>query len=139
MTDADMRCMEFADILARKRRHYPYSDRYLHAVHGVSCETRCDEGERIAEWFQANETKGSGAYSRQTPNFSAKRCYNRLLNATWLLWIAEAVGVDETTVRASYEAALEAGEYRRACGAIRRIIPWGTIYALTADQHHDLL
>ena len=77
-----------------------------------------------------NETKGSGAYSRQVPNQSARRCYNGLMNAASLLWIAEAVGIDEPTVRRAYEAAVAADDYRRACGAIRKIIAWDMIYAL---------
>lgn len=76
------------------------------------------------------QTKGSGSYSRETPNRSARRCYNSLMNAASLLWIAEAVGVDELTVRRAFEAAVAAGDYRRACGAIRKIITWDMIYAL---------
>ena len=84
----------------------------------------------MVEWFRANETKGSGSYSREAPNKSARRCYNSLMNAASLLWIAEAVGVDELTVRRAYEAAVDAGGYRCACGAIRKIITWDMIYAL---------
>lgn len=79
---------------------------------------------------RANETKGSGSYSRETPNKSARRCYSSLTNAASLLWIAEAVGVDGLTVRRAFEAAVAAGDYRRACGAIRKIITWEMIYAL---------
>ena len=42
----------------------------------------------------------------------------------------EAVGIDEPTVRRAYEAAVAADDYRRACGAIRKIIAWDMIYAL---------
>lgn len=51
------------------------------------------------------------------------------MNAASLLWIAEAVGIDELTVKIAYEAAVGAGDYRRACGAIRKIITWDMIYA----------
>ena len=84
----------------------------------------------MVEWFRSNETKGFGSYSRENPNRSARRCYNSLMNAASLLWIAEAVGIDELTVRRAYEAAVSAGDYRRACGAIRKIITWDMIYAL---------
>lgn len=53
-----------------------------------------------------------------------------LMKAGSLLWIAEAVGIDELTVKQAYEAAVAAGDYRRACGAIRKIITWDMIYAL---------
>ena len=53
----------------------------------------------------------------------------RETNAASLLWIAEAVGIDELTVKIAYEAAVGAGDYRRACGAIRKIITWDMVYA----------
>lgn len=72
----------------------------------------------------------SSSFSRQAPNSSARRCYNSLMSAASLLWIAEAVGIDSLTVKMAYDAAVEAGDYRRACGAVRKIITWDMIYAL---------
>lgn len=126
---ADIRCRRFSDILRTKEDHYPYSDRYISEVHDSSTKTGRTEREHMVEWFRANETKGSGSCSRQTPNSSARRCYNSLMNAASLLWIAEAVGIDELTVKIAYEAAVGAGDYRRACGAIRKIITWDMVYA----------
>ena len=99
---ADIRCRRFSDILRTKEDHYPYSDRYISEVHDSSTKTGRTEREHMVEWFRANETKGSGSYSRQTPNSSARRCYNSLMNAASLLWIAEAVGIDELTVKIAY-------------------------------------
>lgn len=127
----DIRCRKFSDFLSTKKDHYPYSDRYIAEVHDSPDKTGRTEREHMVVWFRANETKGSGSYSRETPNRSARRCYNSLMNAASLLWIAEAVGVDELTVRRAFEAAVAAGDYRRACGAIRKIITWDMIYALT--------
>lgn len=42
--------------------------------------------------------------------------------------------MDELTVRRAYEAAVATGDYRRACGAIRKIITWDMIYALAWIQ-----
>ena len=44
-----------------------------------------------------------------------------------MLWIAEAAGIEEPIVAAAFEAARQAGDYRRACGAIRKIIAWSMI------------
>ena len=126
---ADIRCRRFSDILRTKEDHYPYSDRYISEVHDSSTKTGRTEREHMVEWFRANETKGSGSCSRQTPNSSARRCYNSLMNAASLLWIAEAVGIDELTVKIAYEATVGAGDHRRACGAIRKIITWDMVYA----------
>lgn len=127
---ADIRCKSFSDILKTKKDHYPYSDRYIAEVHDSPDKSGRNEREHMVEWFRSNETKGQGSYSRATPNRSAQRCYNSLMNAASLLWIAEAVGVDELTVKRAYEAATAAGDYRRACGAIRKIITWDMIYVL---------
>lgn len=126
----DIRCRKFSDILRAREDHCPYLDNYIGEVHNSSSKTRRAEREHMVEWFRANETFGFGSFSRQTLNRCARRCYNSLMNAASLLWIAEAVGVDEFTVRRAYEAAVAAGDYHRACGVIRKIITWGTIYAL---------
>ena len=119
---SDIKCKTSSDLLATKSDHYLYSDKYIREVRDSPDKTKGTEREHMVSWFRANETKGSGAYSRQIPNQSARRCYNGLMNAASLLWIAEAVGIDELTVRRAYEAAVAAGNYRRACGAIRKII-----------------
>lgn len=74
-------------------------------------------------WFGGQETKGSGAYTRQEPNTSAQRAYNRLLCGPALLWIAESLGVPGARVQAAAGAAVAAGpDHRRVCGAIRKVL-----------------
>ena len=133
-TTTDIRCKTFADFLATKSDHYPYSDKYITEVHDSPEKSGNTEREHMVIWFRANETKGSGSYSRQSPNHSARRCYNSLMNAGSLLWIAEAAGIDQPTVKQAYEAAVAAGDYRRACGAIRKIITWDMICALVQSS-----
>lgn len=124
----DVSCWRMAALLGRCERHYPVSDRYIHDVHDSPDKTGSDEREHMVAWFAANATTGFGQYSRQRGNDSAKRCYNRLQNAASLLWIAEAVGVPSEDVERAYNAAVEAGDRRRACGAIRKVMPWSAIY-----------
>ncbi|AKV55168.1 hypothetical protein BACT_0608 [Bifidobacterium actinocoloniiforme DSM 22766] len=125
---SDMRCARAARIFARKSDHYPYSDRYIAEVHDSPNKTGRTEREHMVAWFRCNSTKGSGSYTRIKPNMSAKRCYNRLMNPASLLWIAEAAGINGEIVEKAFNAAMEAGDYRRACSAIRRIISWEMIY-----------
>ena len=123
----DMSCVAFSHLLRFKRSHYPYSDKYIREV-GNSPDTHArTEKQHMVQWFADNATHGSGVYSRQKPNQSAKNCYNKLENAASLLWIAEAAGVEKPIVAAAFEAARQAGDYRRACGAIRKIITWSMI------------
>lgn len=123
----DMSCARAAKLFARKKDHYPYSDRYIAEVHNSPDKTGNTEREHMVAWFSDNATHGSGAYARETPNESAKRCYNRLMNAASLLWIAEAAGIDEALVKKAYDAAVSAGDYRRACSAIRKVIGWDMV------------
>ena len=123
----DMSCVAFSHLLRFKRSHYPYSDRYLSEINNSPDTHARTEKQHMVHWFADNATQGSGAYSRQKPNNSAKRCFNKLENAASLLWIAEAVGIEEPVVAAAFEAARQAGDYRRACGAIRKIITWSMI------------
>lgn len=113
-----------ADLFRRCAAHYPVSDRYVNEVRDSPDKSGRNEREHMVSWFAANATKGYGAYSRQKGNDSAKRCYNRLQNAASLLWIAEAAGVPSSTVESAFDAAVQAGDRRRACGAIRNVIPW---------------
>lgn len=138
IADGNIRCSEFADILATRDDHYPLSDRYVEEVHDSPDKTGDTEREHAVSWFRASETKGSGGYTRMAPNYSAMNCYNNAKNAAMLLWIAEAVGVPADQVERAYGAAAEAGTgsardargYRgqTACRALREKIPWECIY-----------
>ncbi len=127
MAFGDFRCRDFARLLAAREDHYPVSDRYIAMVHDSSDKTGSDEREHMVAWFTDNETKGAGSYSRSEGNASACRCYGRLQNAASLLWIAEAVGIPAEQVSCAYEAAAAAGDHRRACATIRKVIPWADI------------
>lgn len=127
LSKGDMSCAKAARAFARKSDHYPYTDRYITEVHDSPDKTGRTEREHMVAWFADNATKGRGSYARETPNESAKRCYNRLMNAASLLWIAEAAGIDEVLVEKAFDAAVEAGDYRRACAAIRNVISWDMV------------
>lgn len=123
----DMSCVAFSYLLRFKHSHYPYSDRYLREVRNSPDTHARTEKQHMVQWFADNATYGSGSYSRQKPNNSAKDCFNKLENAASLLWIAEAASVEEPIVAAAFETARQAGDYRQACGAIRKIITWSMI------------
>lgn len=128
----DLTCGQMARIFEAREDHYPVSDRYVREVYDSPDKTGDTEREHMVVWFRLNSTTGSGSYSRQKGNTSARICYNRLRNAGSLLWIAEAVGVNRKTVEQAYDVAVETGDYQRACSAVRRIIPWETIYPLAS-------
>lgn len=49
------------------------ANRRIAEVHDSPDKTDGTEREHMVEWFRANEAKGSGSYSRQVPNQSARR------------------------------------------------------------------
>ncbi|MBQ9001923.1 MAG: hypothetical protein IJ087_08735 [Eggerthellaceae bacterium] len=121
-------CKQLSKFFARCEDYYPVSDRYISEVHDSSLKTGRTEREHMAAWFRDSRTKGAGSFSRAKGNDSGRTCYQRLQNAASLLWIAEAAGVAEATVESAFNAAKAAGDHRRACGAVKRVIPWDTVY-----------
>lgn len=88
------------------------------------------ERELMVGWFTAQTTKGAGQYTREVPNRSAKRTYNRLLNSRSLLWINEAPGQDPERVQAAADEAAAEKDHRRRCGIVRKHLPWDEVIAL---------
>lgn len=117
----DMDCTTFSNLLSTKAsakgsgNPYPYSAKYDREVHKSRNTDGKTQQELMVPWFAKHTTN------------SAKSCYYDLENAASLLWIAEAVGICELTVARAFEAAKQAGDFRRACGAIRNIIKWSDI------------
>lgn len=125
----DIPCSQMADLFERRKPHYPVSDAFGERVKGVPVsEWSRTERTHMVDWFRANETCGDGDYTRETPNESAKRCYNRLQAPESLLWIAEAVGISRKVVEKAAEEALKYDDRRPRCKAIREVIPWSAVY-----------
>ena len=87
-------------------------------------------------WIDSQSTKGSANYTRSEPNSSAKRMYNRFLNPGGLLWMLEALGEDEATLRRAAKAAADAEDraegngVRARAAAFRRVIPFERVLEL---------
>ena len=125
----DISCRQLAMFFGACKAHYPISDRYIAEVHDSHDKVGRTEREHMSNWFRNNHRTATGPYSRSKENDSGRTCYQNLKNAASLLWIAEASGVDEQAIMSAFNAAVAAGDYRRACGAIRQIIPWETVYS----------
>lgn len=83
-------------------------------------------------WVRGQQFKGEGAYRREKGNSKASTMYNRFLNPGGLLWLAEVLGEEESTLRAAATAAEEAEkqDYRKRCTAFRDVISWSRICQL---------
>ena len=92
----------------------------------------------VVNWFASQKTTGSGAYTRQVGNSSARTCYNRLLNPGMLIWMAAVLGADEGKIEHATAAAIEAEKinYRKRCTAFRELFPFEEILRLIGKPEH---
>ena len=74
------------------------------------------------------DSNGPGHYDRKSWDVSAEGVYNRVVNPSMLVWLADAAGVPATDVTRAMKAALEGGStMMQQSGSIRRVIPWKMI------------
>lgn len=92
--------------------------------------TQCDH---MVNWFTAQPLQnGTGKYSRKDGNESTKIAYERFRNPGGLLWIAEALGENDETLRMAVaeELATEAMVKGSRCVGFRKVIPFSRILVL---------
>ncbi|WP_298861919.1 hypothetical protein [uncultured Microbacterium sp.] len=123
----DMHPGRFAGILATLPARLPISDWF-----GTNYPQRRgawwgDRREHMVSWFDSQATRGAGAYTRRTPNLSARITYERLQAPGALLWIGEAAGAPAEAVQAAADAAVRATDNRTRCRVIREHLPWDMI------------
>lgn len=126
----------FVRLLSRRAADQPmtmaFEDAWNSERKGLSKDTARwyhNQKEHVLAWFSSQVTRGAGAYSRNTPNASARTTYNRLLNPAMILWIAEALDEDPKIVQEAGERALTVPPRSRAATA-RKVLPWSRIAAL---------
>lgn len=138
METGDLTCRQMSRLCDRLEPvPTPIADAYKAEVTGKPREKWArTEQMHMSDWFYLNTTRGSGQYTRETPNDSARRCYNRLLSHEGLLWLAEAVGVDADDVRRAADAARSVDDYRSKCKAIRQAVPWEAVYEKALPLTH---
>lgn len=130
MIDFDVR--QFSTLLSTLPAHLPISDA-MEEADPQQGRWWSSQREHMVSWFAAQATHGSGAYTRQTPNRSAKRTYNRLQCPEGLVWIAEALGADPGLVQRTAEEAL-AVPIRSRSAFVRKTLPWDLIAELAAPR-----
>ena len=78
---------------------------------------------------------GAGAYGRTKPGQDARFFYNHFRCPEGLMWLAEALGEDSTTVTAAIDAVRSASPNQSSrCGAFRRVIGWDRIAELVETR-----
>ena len=129
----DFSIQEFTHLLETLEAHLPISDAFEEADPQKNGRWWTSQKEHMIVWFSSQTTLGSGGFTRSAPNNSARATYQRLQSAEALLWIAEALRVDDSTLREVAATAL--GENRRSRPRIiRQAIPWPIIAELAAAK-----
>ena len=99
-------------------------ERYLRRLDGTSRPTRYrSQKEHWVGWL--GEYDGPGFYGRRNWDRSAAFVYNHINCAPMVLWLAEALAMPKTDLRAASSAARDAapGPGSRSA-AVRRFLPW---------------
>lgn len=134
MAGLDFDVHDFASVLGRLEPHLPISDAFERAHPQERGTWWSSQQEHMVRWFRSQASTGTGAYSRQEPNRSARTTYNRLLAPAALLWMAEALGELPSTVQAAADVAAAEPNRRRRAGLVRRHLPWERIAQLAASH-----
>lgn len=138
VADVDFTTAEFARLLRRLPPHLPISDEFE--------QRRCDgrpsrwdsQRTHMTSWFEAQSTQGDGAYTRETPNTSARRAYGRLQCPEAMVWIAEALGAEPALVHEAVEAMESADDRRVRSRLFRQFVPWTLVAELATKRMIDL-
>lgn len=131
----DAHVEDFARLLSSLQPVLPISESLKVALGGGSPDASHypDERAHMTDWFRGQATRGGGQYTRATPNVSAKRAYNRVLNPVSVLWIAEALGEDKKVLTQAKSTVLGEPDYRSRSAAVRRLIPWERVFELVEE------
>ena len=134
MVDADnddnFHIDDFVQVLRSLDPHLPISDQYERECPQLRGSWWTSQKEHMTQWFSAQNSNGSGAFSRRLPNTSARTTYNRLLCPAAFVWIAEALGEESDVVQAAADAARAEANARKRPGLLRRHLPWTRIAEL---------
>lgn len=129
----DLHVDEFVRVLRTLDAHLPISYKYERDRPQYSESWWSSQREHMISWFAAQNSLGAGAYSRKTPNTSARVTYNRLLCPAAFVWMAEALGEDPEIVQAAADAARAEPNARKRPGLLRKHLPWSRIVVLTGQ------
>lgn len=92
--EEDFHVDEFVRVLQSLASHLPVSDAYERDCPQRQRVWWSSQQEHMISWFGQQNCRGSGVFSRKTPNTSARTTYNRLLCPSAFVWMAEALGED---------------------------------------------
>ncbi|MSS84773.1 hypothetical protein FYJ24_08355 [Actinomycetaceae bacterium WB03_NA08] len=129
--DFDVR--EFARLLSTLPAHLPISDAMEQADPQKKGRWWSSQREHMSSWFDSQATTGSGSFTRQKPNMSARTTYNMLQHPEGLVWIAEALGVDTQLVQQVANDALAINRRSRS-KFVRQHLPWDMIAGLAKSE-----
>ncbi|WP_403025576.1 hypothetical protein [Salinibacterium sp. GXW1014] len=123
----DMHVHDFVRVLRRLEPHLPISDAYERDRPQLKGAWWSSQQEHMTGWFNSQDSRGSGAFTRKAPNTSARTTYNRLLCPAAFVWMAEALGEDPAVVQAAADAARNEPNARKRPGLLRKHLPWARI------------
>jgi len=128
--DDDIHIRDFVRVLKTLEPHLPISDQYELDQPQLRGAWWSSQQQHIVSWFGTQDSLGSGAFSRQNANTSARTTYNRLLCPAAFVWMAEALGEDSAVVEVAADAARVELNARKRPGLLRSHLPWDRVAEL---------
>lgn len=128
--DDDIHIRDFVRVLKTLEPHLPISDQYELDQPQIRGAWWSSQQEHMVSWFGTQDSLGSGAFSRQNANTSARTTYNRLLCPAAFVWMAEALGEDSAVVEVAADAARDELNARKRPGLLRSHLPWDRVAEL---------
>jgi hypothetical protein len=120
-----MDSLTLRDVLARCPARQPLTDTALGQGYR---ESKSSERDHVLNWLA--EYQSPGYYGRQGLDRTARQFYQGFQDAFGLLWVAEALGVEEAVLSRGV-AAIQAtpGRPGSRAAAFRQVCPWALVEA----------
>lgn len=126
----DIHVEDFAKMMMELEEHLPLSKCYDENYGQKNGMWWKSQREHMVDWFSKQNTLGKGKYKRIKPNESARYTYNHLNCPGAILWMAEALGEEETILKDAMLAASMEPNVRSRSKIVRAKISWTRICEL---------
>lgn len=130
----DIHVRNFLCVLKALHPRLPSSDHYELDRRQARGARSSSQQEHMVALPGNQDTLGSGIFTPQVANSSAKTTYNSLLHPAAFVWMAKALGENSVALQAAADAACDESDEKKRPGLLRKQLPWDRI-AIPTKRH----
>lgn len=119
----DIHVRSFLCVLKALHPRLPVSDRYELDRRQARGAWSSSQQERMVALLGNQDMLGSGSFTPQVANSSAKSADDNLLHPAVFVWMAKALGENSVAVQASDDAACDESDEKKRRGLLRKQLP----------------